>query len=103
MSGYKGEVAEFTAAHQKVSDNKTTIDQELRKLRGNMEATAGQWEGGAATAFRSLMTRFDEDALKLSEALQGISELLQSAGSQYEAQEEEHSQSFSGITSALDG
>jgi hypothetical protein len=41
--------------------------------------------------------------MKLSEALQGIAELLQQAGSQYEAQEEEHSSSFSGITSALDG
>lgn len=101
MAGYKGEVAQFTAAHQKVSDNKTTIDQELRKLRSNMENTAGQWEGQAASAFRNLMNRFEEDALKLSQALQGIAELLQQAGSQYEAQEEEHSSSFSGISNAL--
>lgn len=101
--GYKGDVAEFTSAHQKVSENKTTVDQELRKLRGNMEATAGQWEGPAAVAFRKLMTRFDEDAIKLSDALQGIADLLQTAGSKYEAQEEEHSQSFGQFDSVLNG
>lgn len=103
MSGYKGDVATFTATHQKVEENKNTIDTELKKLRGNIEATAGQWQGGAAEAFRQLMERFDEDSAKLANALAGIAELLQQAGSQYEAQEEEHSSSMSGIMNALGG
>lgn len=101
MGGYAGEVAQFTQAHKKVSDVKSTIDSELKKLGGNMEATAGSWEGGAALAFRQLMERFNGDALKLSNALQGIADLLQEAGSTYERQEESAGESFGNIGNAL--
>lgn len=99
--GYAGEVTQFTETHKKVADNKQTIDTELSGLRDNMEATSSGWQGAAAQGFRTLMERYDEDCRKLSEALQGIADLLQQAGSQYQAQEDEHAESMSGIMNTL--
>lgn len=103
MGGYKGEIAEFTRIHGDVNKVNSNLSAELKKLRGNMEQTAGAWEGGAATAFRQLMERFDTNAAKLNDALADIGELLKTAGSGYEAQEEEHSQSINQLSNVLDG
>ncbi|ETA66362.1 WXG100 family type VII secretion target [Haloechinothrix halophila] len=104
MSGFTGEVAEFTRIHQSLTGVNSELNSTFRSLQGNMEQALASWKGPAAESFRRLMERFDENAIKLNDSLQGISDLLESAGSKYQAQEEEASQTFSGGGfAALDG
>jgi WXG100 family type VII secretion target len=100
-SGFAGEVAQFSQAHKNVETARNTLDAELKKLRGEIEQTRAGWKGGAAEAFQQLMARFDENAVKLNNALQGIGEQLQAAGSTYEAAEEEQASVVNNITKSL--
>ncbi|MPY98412.1 MAG: WXG100 family type VII secretion target [Actinophytocola sp.] len=104
MSGFTGEVAEFTRIHQALTGVNSELNSTFKSLQGNMEQALATWKGPAAESFRRLMERFNENAIKLNDSLDGISDLLQSAGSKYEAQEEEASSTFSGGGfAALDG
>ncbi|MCP2165808.1 WXG100 family type VII secretion target [Goodfellowiella coeruleoviolacea] len=75
----------------------------LTSLSGQLSSLEGAWVGSAATAFHQLMERFNDDARKLSEALQSISEQMQGSAQTYIQQEEEQSQAMSSITSRLGG
>ncbi|MDV6013090.1 WXG100 family type VII secretion target [Haloechinothrix sp. LS1_15] len=101
--GFSGEIEEFTRAHQNVEATKANLDQILNKVRSTVEETRAGWQGQANKAFEELMARFDANALKMNQALQGIGEQLQAAGSTYEAQEMEVSEQVSSISSTLDG
>lgn len=102
-SGYTGTVQDFTNAHKQVLDVKEQVDGILKNTANTVSGLASAWQGQAATAFNNLMERFQTDAKTLQDALQGIAEQLNNAGSTYQQQEEEHSAAMSNITSQLDG
>lgn len=95
MSGFKGDVAAFSRIHKQVEEKNADVNGEIGRLRSNIEGSMPGWQGEAATAFRNLMNRFDENARNLNQALSGIGELLQNAGSKYEAQEIQETESMS--------
>lgn len=101
--GFEGEIEQFSQAHASVEEAKGTLDTLLNNLRSTIEETRAGWQGEAHKAFDTLMARFDENALKLNQSLQGIGEQLQQAGSTYQAQEEEVSQQVGQIGKTLDG
>ncbi|WP_158881233.1 WXG100 family type VII secretion target [Amycolatopsis anabasis] len=103
--GFTGEVAQFTQAEKDVTACRDQMDQRLLKLRGEIEATQAGWDGEAAQAFQNIMMRFNEAGRKLNHALFGIGELLEQAGSTYQASEQQQ-QDFikakaAGISSVL--
>ncbi|MEC3980222.1 WXG100 family type VII secretion target [Amycolatopsis sp. H20-H5] len=87
--GFQGTPEQFTASEKHVTEVRVSMDQNLNTLRDNIEATAAGWGGEAATAFNNIMTKFDEDARGLNQALQRIGDLLQDAGSKYARTEAE--------------
>lgn len=101
--GFKGTPADFADAHQKVNNTKSEMDAQLSKLRSEIEATRGAWEGQAATVFNQVMEAFDEKSRKLNDALQHISDMLQSSGVKYETQEQDVHQQLSSLQQALNG
>lgn len=60
-----------------------SVSSTLGNLRATAEGSRASWEGAAATAFTGLMVRWDEDAKKLSQALQDISELIAQNATNY--------------------
>lgn len=103
MSGYGITPEEMAKAAVDVDNVNEESRGVLSSLRSALDPLRDNWRGSAATAFQTLMERFDADAAKLSDALQGISEQLKSSNEAYVRQEEEASQSMSSIANVLGG
>ena len=102
MAGsYTTDAAVMQKAAQQVQQVSEEINSELRSLMSNLEPVASSWKGSAASAFQQLMQRWNEDASKLTQALQGISELLDSTTKNYSQGEEQHTSSISQILGQL--
>lgn len=102
MAGSFGtDPAVMAKAAQQVDQVSQEISQELRSLMSNLEPVAAGWKGSAASAFQQLITRWQEDAGKLTQALQGISEMLQSTNKNYTQIEEQNSSSIGNIMQGL--
>ncbi|WP_018682789.1 WXG100 family type VII secretion target [Actinokineospora enzanensis] len=101
MSGYGITPEEMAKAAVDVDNVNEESRNALSTLRGNLAPLHDNWRGQASAAFATLMNRFDEDARKLHDALQGISEQLKASNQAYVRQEEEASSSLSNITNVL--
>jgi WXG100 family type VII secretion target len=66
----------------------------INTLRNQLEQLRGTWEGAAATAFHSLVERFNNASNKVLQDLQTISESLDNSAKQYGHQEEESKSTF---------
>jgi len=102
MAGqYTTTTDEMQRAAQQVLSTNEQIQGQLRSLQSQLAPLAGAWQGQASTAFQQLMERWNIDAAKLNQALEGIGTAIQGSGRSYQQAEEQHAQSMSSITSAL--
>ncbi|TCO65381.1 WXG100 family type VII secretion target [Actinocrispum wychmicini] len=76
---------------QNVRDNSAA---NINNMRNQLAGIEGAWQGQAATAFHSLLERFNTASDRILQDLQTISENLGTAATQYGAREEESSQSL---------
>ncbi|HEY0561508.1 MAG TPA: WXG100 family type VII secretion target [Frankiaceae bacterium] len=67
---------------------------ELASLRGALAPLGSDWAGSAAVAFEALFEEWRRSADGLQQALDGIAQLLQSAGSSYAQAETQIANSF---------
>ena len=87
--------------HAAVQSTKEEIDGHLNRLRGELEAVAGSWQGAAATQFTSLMAQWNENAEKVNRALQDLAENLHATDLSMEHNEAETENSFSQLLGGL--
>ena len=102
-SAFNTDAATMQKAAQQVQQVSEEIGAELRSLAGNLEPVAASWKGAAASAFQQLMVRWNEDANKLTSALQSIAEMLDSTNKNYSQVEEANQSQISQILSGLGG
>ncbi|MEV6910922.1 WXG100 family type VII secretion target [Amycolatopsis sp. NPDC051071] len=95
--GFTGNVEQFTEAEKRVTEVRVSMDQNLGKLRDNIQATQAGWSGDAAIAFANVMKRYDEAGQGLNKALQNIGELLEQAGSKYNASEQQQQELINSV------
>ena len=88
-------------AAQQVNQVSDEISGELRTLEGNLAPVASSWKGAAQQAFQQLMERIMQDAQKLTTALQGISESLDSSTTNYSNVEEQNASEIGKILGGL--
>lgn len=100
-SAYGLSFEEMDAAGRHVLDTNQDIQSTLSQLKSQLAPLQGAWRGQASTAFANLMVRWDDAAMRLNNALQGIGESIQASSTTYAQQEEEHSQTMSTITQSL--
>lgn len=102
MAGsFNTDAATMQKAGQQVQQVSDEIGQELRSLLNQLEPVASSWKGAAASAFQQLMQRWQEDASKLTQALQGIAEMLDSTNKNYTQVEDSNSSQIGQILSGL--
>lgn len=102
MAGsFNTDAATMQKAAQQVQQVSEEISGELRALQANLDPVAASWKGAAASAFQQLMVRWHEDAGKLTSALQGIAEMLESTNKNYSQVEEANQSQISNILSGL--
>jgi WXG100 family type VII secretion target len=99
--GFTGDVEQFTQAEKRVTEVRVSMDQNLGKLRENIEATRAGWTGDASEAFNAVMKRFDEAGQGLNRALQNIADLLEQAGSKYNASEQQQQEIIKSVNAGF--
>jgi WXG100 family type VII secretion target len=80
---FNTETAQMQQAAGKVDDVNNQVRSLLSSLQGQVEAVQAAWQGQAAATFQQIMVRYNEDATKLSQALEGISEQIRGSGTGY--------------------
>jgi WXG100 family type VII secretion target len=102
MSGAYGTQTDvMQKAAQQVQQVADEINAELRSLEGNLAPVAASWKGAAQQAFQQLMERIMQDAQKLTQALQGISESLDSSTKSYSEAEQNNASQIGQILQGL--
>ena len=100
-AGFGASVEELRNVGAQVLAVNAEVQADLTALRSRLGPLQGAWVGDAATAFVTLMARWDTDARALSEALGAIGEAVQGSGRTYEQREEAQSSGLSAIRAAL--
>jgi WXG100 family type VII secretion target len=88
---------------QAVGEAKAGIDQQAKNVRSEIEQVRGYWRGGAAAAFTSLMSTWDEQARKLNETLVTLEAALSGTEKDLASTEESHQSTISGLGSMMSG
>jgi len=100
-AGYGTTTEEMARAGQRVLDTDARVQADLAALATQLTPLAGAWRGEAATAFGSLMARWETDARQLSAALRGIGEAITGSGRTYQQAEADGSAALTSIRAAL--
>jgi WXG100 family type VII secretion target len=101
--GFKGDPAQFADANRKVDETKLQMDQNLKQLANNIQATQAGWDGPAAKVFQEVMDAFGQKSMALNQALDDISQMLKSSGVQYETQDQDVLSEISKLSATLEG
>ena len=95
MSGLKVTPSQLEALGGSVSRVSADVRGQHQGLRGQLAPLFGaDWSGAAAARFAALYDQFDQHAKGMSDALDGIGQLLARAGSAYAEVEEQIAASF---------
>ena len=95
---------DYATLHKAANDTRSTrteVEGDLRRLSSLAEELGGQWSGSAGTGFQGLMTRFNEDALKLQQALGEIADLLDKEANAHQQNDEQQGQMINKFSSVL--
>ena len=101
MADQRAVVGALKDGHAAVQSTKEAIDGHLARLRGELDAIAGSWQGAAATQFTSLMAQWNENTEKVNQALQDLADNLQATDSSMDHNEAETENSFSQLLGGL--
>lgn len=88
---------------QAVAEAKSGIDQRTKQVRGEIEQLRGFWTGAAAGSFTQLMTRWDQETVKLNNVLIELEAALRSTETDQAQTEESHQQAISGLGAMMGG
>jgi WXG100 family type VII secretion target len=88
---------------QAVNEAKTSIDQKVKTVRGEIEQVSGYWSGSAAGAYTQLMARWNEETTKLNNVLVTLEDALSGTERDQAATEDEHQQTITGLGSMMSG
>lgn len=73
----------------------------IRAVRDAAETVGASWKGNAQVAFQNLIRRFDEDALKVQEALRAIAEQISDTSKVYLSNEQAQEEQMSSVAKRL--
>ena len=100
-SSYNTELSQIQQASQHVTDVSQQIQSQLSQLYNNIEPLTSTWQGGAASSFQQLHAQWQQDAAKINQVLQQISEGLLVNYNQYSNAESDNSQMMTTIDGQL--
>lgn len=101
MASFQTGSDEMLRAVQGMQQTNEALQKNLSTLQSEVEGVGQGWVGTAATAFNNLMMKFHEDATKLNQDLQQISEAVAGNNTNYQSQEQEAQSSMTQILGGL--
>ena len=89
MSLIKVTAEDLHSLSSQVSTGSTQIQDQLSRMQNEvLNVVGGDWQGAASGQFNSLWDEWQRSAAGLKDALDGISRLLNNAGTQYQSTED---------------
>lgn len=76
------------------------VQGELSRIRGVVDGLAGDWKGQAKNSFDDLMLRWDDAAIRLSNALSDIADNIRANSTSFDEGEEEGAASLKQVAAA---
>lgn len=86
---------------QTVAEAKANLDSRIKTVESDMLAIGSGWQGPAAVSFQALMARWNEEARKVTSALDQFEANLVSSQQDYEAADNEQESTFSSLAARL--
>ena len=96
MTAFRVTPAELMELSRQVHGTAGSIESELGGLRSRVAPIGASWNGQAQERFQVLYEEWNRSAQGLQQALAGISQLLNQAGTSYEDAERRIAGSFAG-------
>jgi WXG100 family type VII secretion target len=84
-----------------VNTAKAGIDQQVKKVRGEIEQVSGFWTGAASVSYTQLMQRWNDETTKLNEVLVTLEDALRGTERDQAASEESHQSTIGNLSSIL--
>jgi WXG100 family type VII secretion target len=84
-----------------VNTAKSGIDEQVRKVRTELDQVAGFWTGAAAASYSQLLTRWNDETTKLNQVLVTLEDALRGTERDQAASEESHQQTIGNLGSLL--
>jgi len=91
----------LTRGAQMVASARGDLEQQLTALRGKLSGIGAQWRGAGSSAFQQTMNRWDEDARKITSALNEFEQNLRTSEQTYNANDESQQASFAKLSGRL--
>ncbi|HAN25385.1 MAG: WXG100 family type VII secretion target [Microbacterium sp.] len=86
-----------------VSGARADIVDSIGRVRGELDQLSAYWQGGAATAFQSLVSTWSADAQRLTAVLVEFDGALRGTERDQAATEDAHQQTISGLGTMMGG
>jgi len=86
---------------QMVAEARNDLEQQLSALRGKLSGIGAQWRGQGAAAFTTVMTRWDDNARRITGALNDYEANMRSSAHTYTASDEQQASTFTSYASRL--
>ena len=84
-----------------VNTAKSGIDEQVKKVRTELDQVAGFWSGAAASSYTQLLSRWNDETTKLNQVLVTLEDALRGTERDQAASEESHQQTISNLGSIL--
>lgn len=84
-----------------VNTAKSGIDEQVKKVRTELDQVAGFWSGAAASSYTQLLGRWNDETTKLNQVLVTLEDALRGTERDQAASEESHQQTISNLGSIL--
>lgn len=97
---FAAESDQMTTTAGDVDGVNAEVQGELGRIRGVVDGLAGEWKGQAKDSFDDLMLRWDDAAMRLSNALTDIADNIRANSSSFDAGEDEGASSFKQVAAA---
>ena len=103
MSIFKTEADVMVATAGRVDETNNQVQAELNRLRGVVDGLRGSWQGTAQVSFDNLMERWGQQATRLRESLDLISENIRSNAKNFTNVEAQNTSAFNSAASVGGG
>ena len=84
-----------------VNTAKGGIDEQVRKVRTELDQVSGFWTGAAAASYSQLLGRWNDETTKLNQVLVTLEDALRGTERDQAASEESHQQTIGNLGSLL--
>ena len=81
----------------------TVAGTRIKTIEGQMIAIGSNWQGMGAVSFQQLMTAWNEDARKVTNALVQLEDSLRRTQQEYDTTDEDQNLTFTKVTQRLGG